>query len=81
MKQIVVVSVAAVLGACAVAERVPGPGPQASYAISCPALDLGVCFAKAREVCPSGYTVVSTRRPDSPLLPTVFQDQVVVACQ
>jgi hypothetical protein len=80
MKKFVVLAATAVLGACAMAEPAPGPGGRPGFAISCPAGDLGVCFAKARELCPSGYTVVSMRRPDSVILPTVFQDQVVVAC-
>ena len=80
MKRFVVLAVAAVVAACAQAEPVAGPGGRPGFAISCPAGDLGVCFAKAREVCPRGYAVVSMRRPDSLLLPMVFQDQVVVAC-
>jgi len=80
MKKFVVLAVAGLLAACAQAEPVPGPGGRPGFAINCPAGDLGVCFAKARELCPSGYSVVSMRRPDSLLIPTVFQDQVVVAC-
>ena len=82
MKKFVVLGAAVLLAACATYEPVPAPaGGRPTFAINCPAGDLAVCFAKARELCPSGYTVVSMRRPDSLLIPTIFQDQVVAACQ
>jgi len=82
MMKFVVLGATLLLAACATYEPVPAPGGgRPTFAINCPAGNLGVCFTKAKELCPAGYTVVSMRRPDSLLMPTVFQDQVVVACQ
>lgn len=80
MKKLVVLAAGAMLSACAMVESAKSPGSPADFAISCPAGHLEICFSKAREVCPTGYTVVSMRRPDSIILPTVFQDQIVVDC-
>lgn len=66
-------------GGCATVD--PETPPGASYAISCPARRLEICFAKAKELCPRGYEVVSMRRGNDPIAVTIARDRVVVRCQ
>lgn len=81
MRKLALLAAAAALAGCATAEYSPTADGRGKFTISCPANEIGRCFAKARETCPRGYTVLSTHRPDNPLLPGVWQDRIEVQCE
>ena len=59
-------ALAASVGACATVN--PETPPGASYAINCRAGELEYCFARAKELCPQGYTLLELRRSNDPLM-------------
>ena len=75
---ILATGLAAALGACATVN--PETPPGASYAINCPAGQLEHCFAKAKELCPQGYSVVQLRRSSDPIMMAIAPDRLVVKC-
>jgi hypothetical protein len=70
-------ALAASVGACATVN--PETPPGASYAINCRAGELEHCFAKAKELCPQGYTIVELRRGQE-LMAVFAPDRLVVKC-
>ena len=79
MQRFILASAVAVLaGGCVMVDAETPPG--ASYAINCTALHLQLCFAKAKELCPRGYDVVSMRRGNDPIAIAIAPDRVVVRC-
>ncbi|HEY7608633.1 MAG TPA: hypothetical protein VIF14_05315 [Alphaproteobacteria bacterium] len=80
MQRIVLAAaMAALVGGCATVN--PDTPPGASYSINCPAAQLEICFAKAKELCPRGYTVMEVRRSNDPIMMAVAPDRLVVKCQ
>lgn len=80
MQRVFLASALALLAAgCATVD--PERPPGASYAINCPATYLQYCFAKADELCPRGYDVVSMRRGNDPIAIAIAPDRVVVRCR
>jgi len=86
-------AVAALAGGCAISERT-GDAAAPGYSISCPSQELQFCFAKAAELCPKGYSVVSMNRVEPPppgilwlppvILPPgqmLIRDSIVVRCE
>ncbi len=79
MIRFAIVAAAATLAA-GCAQINPETPPGASYAINCPSGQLEFCFAKAKELCPSGYDVVQLRRNNDALMMAVAPDRLVVKC-
>ena len=82
-------AVAALVAGCAQVDRV-GDAAAPSYSISCPAQQMGICLAKASELCPKGYDVVDMNRLNLgggtgiPLLldnQVLLRDRVTVRCE
>jgi hypothetical protein len=59
----------------------PETPPGASYAINCPSAQLEFCFAKAKELCPAGYSVMELRRSNDVIMQAIAPDRLVVKCQ
>jgi hypothetical protein len=81
MKMLAVAVTALLLAGCARYEYTPSADGRGSYTITCPARRLGICFAKAAEICHSRpYEVLSTRRPGSGPFFLIWRDEIVVRC-
>jgi hypothetical protein len=79
MRRLVLASALALsTGGCTLVDAETPPG--ASYAINCTALHLELCFARAKELCPRGYEVVSMRRGTDPIAIAIAPDRIVVRC-
>lgn len=61
MLRIACLGIAALLTACATSTQIIGPNGTPLHAIRCGAAAPDVCLAKAGELCPNGYVVVSSQ--------------------
>ena len=78
MRHIILTAAAAAgLGGCSMVN--PETPPGASYAINCPSTQLEHCFARAKELCPQGYSIVELRR-NTDLMTVFAPDRLVVKC-
>lgn len=61
MRTIVIVASMALLAGCVTAKQTVAPDGRPAYSISCNGgtHDLGDCYSKAGEMCPSGFNVVA----------------------
>ena len=56
----VAVVAASALSGCATSQQIQGPNGEPLMMIECgSAVSMGVCYSKAKEVCPNGYRSVS----------------------
>jgi len=60
MKIIVLFLVVTVLSACATSTQIIGPSGSPAYAIKCGAAALTACYEKAGEICPNGYSILTS---------------------
>ena len=56
-----IATLVALLAGCATSTQIVGPNGTLAHAIRCGAAVPDMCLAKAGELCPNGYTVVSSR--------------------
>ena len=80
MKRLAILAAVAALSGCAQAQYYPTADGRGKYDVRCPANDLRWCYAKADQICGSDYKVLETHFPDNPLLPTIWEDHIVIQC-
>lgn len=56
MKAVFIIATAVALTGCATSKQITGPNGVAAHSIRCGSARIDLCYEKAAELCPSGYS-------------------------